>query len=208
MNTGSTRVAADFPDDLPAERKAELLGALLEALNGPLRWLRDELGYELEEAGFPRLRLRTHDSLLDLSFGVIHGPRLALFAHLHEVGDEQYFDPGWILYLTGDSPTRIDTEVTGPQDVAAAAGRLSERLEEVRTWLAGGPEGFVRLRALAAEATEEAELERELEVQLPRADQAFREQDWPRVEALLGPLEGRLPRSAQKKLDHARRQLG
>jgi hypothetical protein len=201
-------VAPDFPHNLPDARKGELMGALLEELRGGLRWLGDELGYELEEAGFPAILLRSDETELRLSFGALHGKRLALFANVREVGGGEWLHAGRIAALAEGAEPVIDTEVGGPADVPDAAARLSGLLERIRPALAGGREALARLRELDRRASEQAEAERWLEtVRGPAAD-ASRHEDWERVVELLGPLDGRLPRAEQMRLDLARRRLG
>ncbi len=78
----------------------------------------------------------------------------------------------------------------------------------LRPLLAGEEEAWRSLRRRRAELDASRALEGELHESIERADEAFRGGDMAAVAQLLDALDGRLPRSAQMKLDYARRRLG
>jgi hypothetical protein len=195
-NTGSIE-AAD---------RDKQLSWLREQLDGPLAWLRDEHGFALTEARWPTLRLDSDRVRLDLSIADAHGATKRLSATVGEHGHPEFYSvEGAHRLLTGEE---LDARATLVDDRERALGALVARLRGTEPLVAGDPEAFATLRRRDKEAITGTQLDEDLRVARPKAKAAFQARDYPRVIALLDPLEGHLDAHEQGWLDYARRKSG
>jgi hypothetical protein len=198
----------DFPHSLPADERAELMGALEEQLGGPLRWLVDDEGFRLVAAAWPDLHLESPRVQLELGFGAVHGPVLSLGAAISEHGHTERYSLSETARTLG-LPERgsRDWIVAGDEGVRRAAERVSAVLELQRPLVAGDPDTWATLRRRISEIGARISLELALERARRDAGDAWRARDLARVVEILAPLEGHLPRHQQGWLEYARRRL-
>lgn len=198
----------DFPHSLPAERRAELLAALAAQLDGPLRWLVDDEGFQLVGASWPDLQLDSGRVRLELGYGAVHGPALSLGADIAEHGHPERYSLAAAARTLGlPEPGSRDWVVEGDDGVRTAAERVSGALQRLRPLVAGDPDTWATLRRRDSEADARISLEHALEHARRHAGDAWRARDLERVVEILAPLEGHLPRHQQGRLEYARRRL-
>lgn len=199
----------DFPHSLPTERRARLMAELAAQLGDPLRWLVEEEGFRLVEAAWPSLRLESPRVRLDVGFGAVHGPELALAVGIAEHGHPERYGLGETARTLGlpEHPSR-DWVVQDDGGVRTAAERVSSALERLRPLVAGDTDEWAALRRRGSEIGARISLQNALEYAGRDAGDAWRAKDMARVVEVLAPLEGHLPRHQQGWLDYARRRLG
>jgi hypothetical protein len=200
-------VDRDFPDAVPAPRRAELMERLLAELDGRLPWLAEH-GLRRTSAAWPYAHYESGGVLLDLGYGIVHGPQLSLGATLQQRGDAEAHSLGSAQRLCGlpEHPSR-DTVIDNEEDLGPAVERLGTALRTIEPLLAGQEAAWAGLRRRGSEALAGNALESALRHTRPEARDAFKTGDYERVVALLDPLESHLERHEQGWLDYARRKL-
>jgi hypothetical protein len=191
---------------LPETERAAMMEALERGLRRHASWLW-EGGLEPVERRWPELRLASPRAGLRIWFrGLHHGapPPALAFALDEPEGDEL---PSYVLRDVLPESDRLDTPIAA-EDPEAAAAELAVRLAPLRPLLEGQAEAWRELRRARGELEAASAAEDELRAALPRADEAFRRQDFSGVVEALEPFDGRLPRASQGKLDYARARLG
>jgi hypothetical protein len=198
-------VARDFPDAVPAPRRAELMERLSAELDRHAGWLAG-LGLRRTAVLWPYVHYESARVGLDVGYGIVHGPRLAVGATIVEHGEHDGRSLGAAQRLLG-VPERSahDTAIDREADLGPAVERLSEQLRSVEPLLRGDPEAFQGIRRRDKELQTANALEDSLRYAAQDADDAWRARDLERVIEVLEPLEGHLDRHQQGRLEYARR---
>jgi hypothetical protein len=208
---GSNRPSAEGPgpgtDPLTSEEeRATMIEALELGLRRHAGWLW-EAGLEPIERSWPGLRLASARAGLRIWFhGLHHGAPPPALAFALEDPDGDDF-PSYLVRDLVSGGELLDTPIEA-DDPETAAAELAARLAPLRALLEGDADAWRELRRARAELEAEGAAEDELRTAVPRADEAFRRRDFDGVVEALEPLDGRLPRAAQRKLEYARAQLG